>query len=146
MAFSEDVGMAANAPEGMIVRNSPHEARATFDRLRRFVDAHGLKVFAHIEHDTAAAAAGMVLPFTQVLVSGNPRAGTPMMQRTPTIAIDLPLRVAVWEDADGAAWLGYDDPLWIGARHRMPGGSTAPFQTMHDLLGAASDAAAGPVT
>ncbi len=138
--------MTANAPAGMVVRNSKYDARSTFDRLRQFVDAHGLQAFACIEHDTAAAEAGMALPFTRVLVFGNPRAGTPLMQCTPAIAIDLPLRVAVWEDSDGAAWVGYDDPLWVGLRHGTPGGSVAPFEAMHALLGAAADAATGSAT
>ena len=75
----------------MIVERSPHPAQATADRLRQFVEARGLKVFAQIQHHSAAAAAGLDLPFTQVLVFGDPRAGTPLMQAAPSLAIDLPL-------------------------------------------------------
>lgn len=126
---------------GMIIRSSPHDGATTADQLRRFVEAHDLKVFARIDHDCAAADVGLELPFTQVLIFGNPRAGTPLMRHTPSLAIDLPLRVLVWQDAAGYTWVGYDDPEWVAARHGMLPDETGTFAGMVQLLAKAAEAA-----
>lgn len=125
----------------MIIRQSHHDGATTADRLREFVDSHALTVFARIEHDCAALQVGLELPFTQVLIFGNPRAGTQLMRRAPSLAIDLPLRVLVWEDAAGTAWLGYDDPIWVARRHGMLSEAEAPFAAMKTLLAGAAETA-----
>ena len=91
-------------PEGLIARVSRHEPKETMDRLAAAVSARGAAVVARIDHAAAAAAVGLALAPTEVLVFGNPRAGTPLMQAAQTIGIDLPLRALVWRDAAG------DDP------------------------------------
>jgi len=104
-------------PEGLIVHASLHGPKETMDRLARAVTGRGMAVLARIDHAAAAVAAGMALRPTEVLIFGNPRAGTPLMQAVQTIGIDLPLKALVWQDAEGRTWLAYNDPLWLAARH-----------------------------
>jgi uncharacterized protein (DUF302 family) len=117
----------------MIVRLSPHDASTTAERVERAIQAQGLKLFALIAHDDAAADVGLSLPFTRVFIFGNPRTGTPLMQSTPSLAIDLPLRVLVWEDGSGV-WVGTNAPDWIGTRHAMLPGAKAQFAAMKNAL------------
>lgn len=95
-------------------RSAPDEA---LDRLSRIVTEKGLTVFACIDHEAGARAAGLELRPTALLIFGNARAGTPVMQVAQTAGIDLPLKVLAWRDVGGKNWLGYIDPLWIGQRH-----------------------------
>ncbi|QYE33315.1 DUF302 domain-containing protein (plasmid) [Polymorphobacter sp. PAMC 29334] len=127
----------------MVIRRCHDEGAVTAQRLRKFVEARGLTVFACIEHDAAAREVDLQLPFTQVLIFGSPRTGTPLMRAVPTVALDLPLRVLVWEDATGDTWLGYDDPNWVAARHSMLPAASKAIEGMRALLALASDAAAG---
>src|SRR5690348_15434049 len=87
------------------------------DRLAAAVAEKGMTVLARIDHAGAAAKVGMELRPTEVLIFGNPKAGTPLMQAAQTMGIDLPLKALVWQDAAGKAWLGYNDPAWIARRH-----------------------------
>lgn len=105
--------LPASAAEGMIVRASAHPVAATLDRLEAAVKARGFVVFARLDHAAAAAAAGLAMPPTTVLVFGNPRAGTPFFLQQPTLAIDLPLRALVWQDSGGKVWLGYSSAAWL---------------------------------
>jgi uncharacterized protein (DUF302 family) len=104
-------------PEGLIVHASVHGPKETMDRLVRAVGGRGMTVLARIDHAAAAVAADMELRPTEVLIFGNPRAGTPLMQAVQTMGIDLPLKVLVWQDAEGRTWLAYNDPLWLAERH-----------------------------
>ena len=108
-------------PEGLIVRASRHEPKETMDRLVAAVTARGAAVVARIDHAAAAAAVGLALAPTEVLVFGNPRAGTPLMQAAQTIGIDLPLKALVWRDAAGITRLGYNDPALARAPARRRG-------------------------
>jgi uncharacterized protein (DUF302 family) len=87
------------------------------DRLEAAVRAKGMTVFARIDHAAGAAEVGLALRPTELLVFGNARAGTPLMQAKQTIGIDLPLEALVWQDASGKTWLSYSDPPWIVSRH-----------------------------
>lgn len=129
----------------MIVRRSPHDAQTTADIVEQAIAAQGLKLFARIAHDDAAAAAGLCMPFTKVFIFGNPMAGTPMMKERPTLAIDLPLRVVVWVDDDEAAgvWIGTNDPDWIGARHGLLPDAAVKFDAMKHSLARIADAVTG---
>jgi len=88
-------------------------------RLEAAVNAKGMSVFARIDHAAGAASIGTLLRPTQVLIFGNPKGGTPLMQSTQTIAVDLPLRALVWQDASGKTWLSYNDPAWLAKRHAL---------------------------
>ncbi len=130
--------------DGLITLRSNHDAQATMDRLDAAVRAAGLTVFAQIDHAAGAAQAGLSLRPTAVLVFGNARGGTPLMQQKQTIGIDLPLKVLVWEDADGAVWLAHDDPRWLARRHGLGAGADAVTAAMAAALVKLTQAAASP--
>ena len=129
-------------PEGLIARVSRHEPKETMDRLAAAVSARGAAVVARIDHAAAAAAVGLALAPTEVLVFGNPRAGTPLMQAAQTIGIDLPLRALVWRDAAGATDVGYNDPRWLARRHGAEVGNEPILKAMADFLAAVAEEAA----
>jgi uncharacterized protein (DUF302 family) len=104
-------------PAGFIVVESHHPPKESMDRLAAAAARNGMTILARIDHAAAAAAVGMELRPTEVLIFGNPKGGTPVMQQTQTAAIDLPLKALVWQDAAGKTSIGYNDPLWIGQRH-----------------------------
>jgi uncharacterized protein (DUF302 family) len=104
-------------PEGLSISSSNFGPEETMARLAAAVTARGMTILARIDHAAAAAKVGMDLRPTEVLIFGNPRAGTPLMQAAQTIGIDLPLKALVWQDESGATWLGYNDPTWLAKRH-----------------------------
>jgi len=87
------------------------------DRLEAEISAKGMKVFARIDHAAGAAEAGLELRPTELIIFGNARGGTPLMQSVQTVGIDLPLKALVWEDASGTTWLSYNELSWIARRH-----------------------------
>jgi uncharacterized protein (DUF302 family) len=98
---------------------SAHRADETVERLKALLAQKGIQVFAHIDHAAAAEQAGLPLRPTQVLIFGNPKAGTPLMQSQQTIGLDLPLRVLVWEDEAGKVWLTYRRVENLARRHQL---------------------------
>lgn len=116
-ALSVVPAASAAVPDGMITVQSPHDARQTMDRLEKIVTEKGMKVFARIDHAAGAASVGAELRPTELLIFGNPKGGTPLMQCAQTAGIDLPLKALVWRDAAGQVWLGYNDPVQIATRH-----------------------------
>ena len=110
--------MAAPA-DGLITLQSAYGSKDTMDRLEAGVKAKGLTVFAHIDHAAGAAEVGLPLRPTAVLIFGNAKGGTPLMQAGETVGIDLPLKALVWQDATGKTWLSYNDPAWIAKRHGL---------------------------
>jgi uncharacterized protein (DUF302 family) len=106
-------------PDGLITKKSALPPGETMDRLEAAVRGKGLTVFARVDHSGAAASIGMPLRFTQLLIFGNPKGGTPLMQSRQTIGIDLPLKLLVWQDEPGDVWVSYDDPAYLAARHAV---------------------------
>jgi uncharacterized protein (DUF302 family) len=102
---------------GLITIRSSNGPEETMNRFEAEVRGRGMTVFAHIDHAAGAAAAGLSLRPTEVLIFGNARAGTPLMEVAQTFGIDLPLKVLVWRDENGATWLSYNDPVWLAERH-----------------------------
>jgi len=92
----------------------------TVQKLEAILQAKGVKLFALIDHSGEAEKVGMQMRPTKLLIFGNPKAGTPLMIAAPTIAMDLPLKVLVWEDAEGKVQLSYNDSTWLQARHDLP--------------------------
>ena len=90
------------------------------DRLKSILQAKGVTLFALIDHSGEAAKVGMKMPPTKLLIFGDPKAGTPLMLAAPSIAIDLPLKILVWEDAQGKVWLSYNSPEYLAERHDLP--------------------------
>jgi len=114
-------------------------------RLEAAVNTKGMSVFARIDHAAAAANIGALLRPTEVLIFGNPKGGTPLMQSTQTIGIDLPLRALVWQDASGKTWLSYNDPAWLAKRHALDPHLAASIDALSGALDAvAKTATAGP--
>ena len=103
--------------DGLMTLPSAHGPKETMSRLEAAVKAKGMTVFARIDHAAGAAAVGLPLRPTELLIFGNARAGTPLMQSVQTIAIDLPLKALVWQDDAGSTWLSYSDPRWLAKRH-----------------------------
>src|SRR5215813_7422252 len=113
-------------PEGLVSLKSAFSVKETVDRLVRLLESKGLTVFCRIDHAANAVGAGLELRPTEVLIFGNAKGGTPLMQATQTIGIDLPLKALAWEDAAGQTWIGYNDPAWLAARHGIEGAAAAP--------------------
>jgi uncharacterized protein (DUF302 family) len=102
---------------GLTTLPSIHGAKETMNRLEADVKAKSLTVFARIDHAAGAKEAGMSLRPTELLIFGNAKGGTPLMQALQTTGIDLPLKALVYEDAAGKVWLSYNEPVWIAQRH-----------------------------
>jgi uncharacterized protein (DUF302 family)/uncharacterized membrane protein YidH (DUF202 family) len=98
-----------NAGDGIISKASKYSVSETLDRLERILRGNGITVFARVDHSGEAEKVGMKMPPTQLLIFGNPKAGTPAMLAAPTSAIDLPVKALAWQDGDGKVWLGYND-------------------------------------
>ncbi|MDH4070435.1 MAG: DUF302 domain-containing protein [Ignavibacteria bacterium] len=108
---------AAQEIEGMDQVESNHSVKETLDRLEDILGEKGLTVFARINFTRDAQASGLTMHRAELLVFGNPKAGTPMMVETPTVALDLPLKALAWEDTEGAVFLAWNDPLYLAHRH-----------------------------
>lgn len=132
------------ADDGLFTVSSQHPVGVTIDRLETALREKNVTRFARIDHAAGAAAVGMSLRPMVVLIFGNPQGGTPLMQAKPTIGIDLPLKILIWEDADRKVWLTYTDPAWIARRHGLSPGDAPPVQAMATLLAQLTQRAAAP--
>jgi len=126
---------------GLQTTQSSFGPRETMNRLRAEIEARGMQVFAHIDHAALATEAGLPLLPTEVIIFGNPRAGTPLMQARQTVGIDLPLKVLVWQDASGKTWLSYNEPEWIAHRHGLDAQADPAVGKMAAMLKALSEKA-----
>ena len=109
---------AAHAgPDGMIMMKSEHDVATTLDHLESALESKGLTVFERVNHSANAAGVDLDLRPTQVLIFGNPKLGTPLMQANRTVAIDLPQKALAYEDGEGQVWLAYNDPRYLADRH-----------------------------
>lgn len=131
------------AVEGLISISSRFGAKETIDRLEAALRANGATVFARIDHAAGAAKAGEELRPTELLIFGNAKAGTPLMQLEQTIGIDLPLKALAWEDEAGAAHLAYNDPKWLAKRHEIGPGGEETAAKMAAMLAALARKASG---
>ena len=105
--------------EGLTSIRSSFGPKETMDRLEAEIRAQRMTVFARIDHAGGAALVGLELAPIELIIFGNARGGTPLMQSVQTVGIDLPLKALVWEDAAGKTWLSYDEPSWIARRHNV---------------------------
>jgi uncharacterized protein (DUF302 family) len=113
---------AVPSAEGVISRSSPYSVDETMRRLDEVVRGKGLTVFSRIDHRSGARKVGIDMQDEQVLIFGDPRAGTPLMVAKPLVGIDLPLRVLVWRGSDGRVWASYQDSAFIARRYGLPDG------------------------
>jgi uncharacterized protein (DUF302 family) len=134
----------SSTSDGLVTLKSAFPVKETVDRLVHGVEAKGLTVFCRIDHAANAVSAGLKLRPTEVLIFGNAKGGTPLMQAVQTIGIDLPLKALAWEDAAGQTWLTYNDPVWLTARHGIEAPGAAPATAMRTLLSTVTEGAAVP--
>jgi uncharacterized protein (DUF302 family) len=112
--------MAPEPQTGIVSTAARGTVGETVQRLEEILVSKGVMLFAVIDHSGEAEKAGMHMRPTKLLIFGSPRAGTPLMIASPVSAIDLPLKVLVWEDADGRVWISYNSPQYLQRRHRFP--------------------------
>jgi len=130
-------------PAGLKRFPSKDGPAATMDRLVAAIKGRGMAVLARIDHAGAARDVGLELRPTEVVLFGNPKAGTPLMQAVQTLGIDLPLKALVYEDADGKTWIAVNDPFWLAARHGVQGAEQALAAMSAVVTAVASEAASG---
>jgi uncharacterized protein (DUF302 family) len=106
--------------QGIVSKPSKHSVDETIAKLQQMLQAKGIALFALVDHSGEAAKVGLQMPPTKLLIFGNPKAGTPLMVASPGVAIDLPLKILVSQDADGKVWLSFNDPSFLIERHNLP--------------------------
>jgi uncharacterized protein (DUF302 family) len=110
----------SSTANGIIDKPGNHSVDETAENLQAILRAKGIALFALIDHSGEAAKVGMKMSPTKLLIFGNPKASTPLMQASPSIAIDLPLKILIWEDAAGKVWVSYNSPAYLRERHHLP--------------------------
>ena len=131
--------------EGLKTIRSHYAPGETINRIEAEIKARGMNVFGRIDHAASAAEAGLTLRPTEVILFGNPRSGTPLMQANQTIGIDLPLKALVWQDAAGNTWVSYNEPDWLAKRHGV-GGAERVIAAMEQILSVIASEAATDTT
>ena len=128
---------AAVSENGIVAVPSPHGVADSVQKIETAAKARGLTIFARIDHSGEAKKAGLDMRPTQLLILGNPKGGTPLMQAKPSLAIDLPLKILVWQDAAGKVWAGYNDPAFLKERHKLSDEQAKPLGALGGLIEAA---------
>jgi uncharacterized protein (DUF302 family) len=131
--------MTSNQDNGIVTIPCHHPVGQTVERLEENLKAKGIQLFALVDHSGEAEKAGMQMPPTKLLIFGNPKAGTPLMIVSPTIAIDLPLKILVWEDAGGKAWISYNSPVYLTARHGLADSFAQNISVVETIASAAAE-------
>jgi uncharacterized protein (DUF302 family) len=119
-ASAADNTTGLESQNGIVNRPSNHSVDQTVGRLKSILQSKGITLFVVIDHSGAAARVGMKMRPTKLLIFGSPKAGTPLMLASPSTAIDLPLKILVWEDSQGKTWLSYNSPEYLLKRHGLP--------------------------
>jgi uncharacterized protein (DUF302 family) len=125
---------AENQERGFVQIASNHSVAETIERLESRLEEHGIAVFARLDFAADAARVGLTMRPERMLIFGNPKAGTPLMQAVPASGLDLPLKALVWEDTQGKTWLAYNRPEYIVARHGLPGALAANLAGVIPLI------------
>ena len=126
--------MALTPDNGMVHLSSPYSVSETLKRLDSILQSKSLTVFARIDHSGEAEKVGMKMHPTQLIVFGSPKGGTPLMVASPTLAIDLPLKALVWQDAGGKVWVSYNSSEYLKQRHNIPGDLVKNIAVIGPLL------------
>lgn len=122
------------ADQGLVRIPSQHSVAATMSRLESLLKDHSIMVFARIDFSGDAGRAGLAMRPEQLLIFGNPKAGTPLMLAVPTAGLDLPLKALIWEDADGKAWIAYNEPQYVVKRHGLAASFSANLAAVIPIL------------
>lgn len=125
--------------QGIVDRKSNHSVDETVERLKSILQARGLTLFALIDHSGEAEKAGLKMRPTRLLIFGSPKAGTPLMLSAPSVAIDLPLKILVWQDGAGTAWISYNSPEFLRQRHGFPEALVPNIAAVEALAAAAAE-------
>jgi uncharacterized protein (DUF302 family) len=112
--------MAPDKSSGLIDIPSNHSVEKTLDKLRRILGAKNITLFTVVDHSGEAAKVGIKMRPTKLVIFGSPKAGTPVMVASPSSAIDLPLKILIWEDDHGKVWITYNSPVYLQQRHNLP--------------------------
>jgi uncharacterized protein (DUF302 family) len=131
---------SVQSSEGVITKASPRDVDETVKRLVQLLDDKELTVFSIVDHSGAAQRAGLEMPNTKLVIFGSPVAGTPVMVAAPLAALDLPLKLLVWEDAEGKTWVSYTAPSYLAARHHLADALRARLEGIEAI----SDAVVSP--
>ena len=105
---------------GIVDKPSNHSVDEIVEKLKQILQSKGVTLFATVDHSGEAAKVGMKMPPTKLLIFGSPKAGTPLMLAAPSVAIDFPLKILVWEDMQGKVWVSYNDLSYLQERHGIP--------------------------
>ncbi len=112
--------MKPHKGRGLVDLPSKHSVDETVEKLKGILQSKGVTLFAMIDHSGEAAKAGLKMRPTKLLIFGNPKSGTPVMLAAPSSAIDLPLKILIWKDAEGKVWVTYNSPAYLQERHSLP--------------------------
>lgn len=118
--YSEEMPMTSAAGNGIVNLPSNHPVDKTVEKLKAMLQAKGVTLFALVDHSGEAEKVGLQMRPTKLLIFGSPKAGTPLMLAAPSIAIDLPLKILVSQDADGKVWISYNSSSYLQKRHGLP--------------------------
>ena len=129
------------AADGMVNVKSSQDVKRTADQLVDILNSKGMTVFNRISHSDAAQRVGIQLRDTELVIFGNPKAGSPLMKCQQSIAIDLPQKALIWQDADSAVWISYNDPAYLKKRHTISGCDEALNKISNALAGITKAAA-----
>ncbi|MGA8492414.1 MAG: DUF302 domain-containing protein [Terriglobales bacterium] len=117
---NEELSMAPAGNNGIVDKPSNHSVEQTVEKLKNILQSKGVTLFAVIDHSGEAEKVGMKMPPTKLLIFGSPKAGTPLMLAAPSSALDLPLKILVWQDTQGKVWVTYNSPAYLQERHGLP--------------------------
>ena len=131
--------MTQQVAKGIIDRASSHSVDQTVEKLKKILQSKGVTLFALVDHSGEAEKVGMKMHPTKLLIFGSPQAGTPLMLAVPSIAIDLPLKILVWEDGEGKVWISYNSPDYLRARHGLPAGLLANIAVVETIAAKAAE-------
>jgi uncharacterized protein (DUF302 family) len=124
---------------GIVTQPSNHSVEQTIDNVKALLEAKGVTLFALVDHSGEAAKVGMKMRPTKLLIFGNPKAGTPLMLAAPSSAIDLPLKMLIWEDGQGKVWISYNSPQYLENRHGLPHELMANIAVVEGLAAKAAE-------
>ena len=122
-----------DAASGVVTIPTQHSVDEAVRRLEQMLADKGIQLFALVDHSGEAEKAGLQMPPTKLVIFGSPKAGTPLMLATPSIAIDLPLKLLIWEDKNGSVWISYNAPAYLMARHGLPSDLLANIAVIEKL-------------
>jgi uncharacterized protein (DUF302 family) len=137
--LSAPEALAVQKEEGIVKIPSHHSVDQTVGKLKTILQAKGVMLFALVDHSGEAEKVGLKMPPTKLLIFGNPKGGTPLMLASPSVAIDLPLKILIAEDSQGSVWISYNSPEYLKERHDLPQNLLPNIEVVKTLAAAAGD-------